>query len=394
MAEGAIYLDYNATTPVDPDVLDAMLPWLRGFFGNPASQHGYGRTAAHAVETARQQVASLLGCSGSEVIFTSGATEANNLALKGAVESAPPGRNRVLVAVTEHKSVLDSGAWLRGKGTTVDPVPVGRDGVVDLDALTTMVGPDVAVVSVMLANNETGVINPIAEVAALARGAGALTHTDATQAVGRLAVDVRALDVDLASVSSHKLYGPPGVGGLYVRRRTPLAPLLHGGGHERGLRSGTLNVPGIIGFGAAATTAGHRLGSDASRFRALVALLRSQLLAHFPGVQPVAIDQDTEAEPPTIPNTLNVRFPGVDAEALIANTPSVAVSTGSACSSLVPSPSHVLLAMLGDTEAASECIRFSVGRPTTEDDVTTAASDLGLAAQRLRELARPETAWC
>jgi len=392
--DGAIYLDYNATTPVDPDVLQAMLPWLRESFGNPASAHGHGRAAAEAVDTARRQIADLVGCSGSEVVFTSGATEANNLALKGAVESAPTGRNRILVAATEHKSVLDTAAWIRDQGHSVDLVSVGRDGVVDLAAMHAIVGPDVAVVSVMLANNETGVISPIADVCALARSVGALTHTDASQAVGKIPVDVRALDVDLASVSSHKLYGPQGVGALYVRRRTILAPLLHGGGHERGLRSGTLNVPGIVGFGAAADIAARRLDSDAPRFRYLIGLLRSQLAAAVPTVQVVALDPDTGTEPDALSNTLNVRFPGVDAEALIANTPRVAVSTGSACSAFMPAPSHVLLAMLGDPDAASECIRFSVGRATTEADVLEAAFEFGHAANRLYELARSDRAWC
>jgi cysteine desulfurase len=393
VSKGTIYLDYNATTPVDPIVLETMLPWLQGSFGNPSSQHVHGRAASQAVEVARQEVADLLSCSRSEVVFTSGATEANNLALKGGVESAA-GRNRVLVAATEHKSVLDTAAWLNGQGIKVDVVPVGTDGVIDLGALASMVGRDVAVVSVMLANNETGVISPIAAVAAMARSAGALIHTDATQAVGKIPVDVRSLNVDLASISSHKLYGPQGVGALYVKRRTALAPLLHGGGHERGLRSGTLNVPGIVGFGAAARLASKQLDADARRVGGLVDLLRTELTRVFPAVRPVAVDPVTGIEPDVLPNTLNIRFPGVDAEAIIANTPSIAVSTGSACSSLVPAPSHVLLAMLGDAEAAAECIRFSLGRPTTAVEVMDAANGIGRAVQRLNKMARSETAWC
>ena len=385
----AIYLDYNATTPVDPEVFQAMMPWFQESFGNSASQHGHGRAAAEVVETARQQVADLLGCSRSEIVFTSGATESNNLALKGAVENAPTGRRRVVIGATEHRSVLDTAEWLRRQGIGVALASTRRDGLVDLSALGALVARDVAVVSVMLANNETGVVSPITEVAALVRDRGALTHTDATQAVGKIPVDVRALEVDLASVSSHKIYGPQGVGALYVKRRTVLAPLLHGGGHERGLRSGTLNVPGIVGFGTACAVARERLDADGEQSRHLVGLLRTQLLEYFPSAHPVAFDPSTGIEPATLPNTLNLRFPGVDAEAVIANAPGVAISTGSACTSLVPSPSHVLVVMLGDAEAASECLRFSVGRPTTEAEVVEAAAQIGRAAQRVYAVEPP-----
>ncbi len=393
-ARGPIYLDYNSTTPLDDAVLQAMLPWLRGSFGNTASQHLFGQDAARAVERSRQQVATFLGCSGGEVVFTSGATEANNLALKGALEHAVVGRRRLLVSATEHKSVLDTATWLRSQGAAVNAIPVRRDGTVDLAALKELLAPDVALVSVMVANNETGVLNPIEEVSALARSVGALTHTDATQALGKVPVDVRAMGVDMASVSSHKVYGPQGVGALYVRRRTPLAPVMHGGGHERGFRSGTHNVAGIVGFGAAAAVATGCLDSEADRMRGLLATLRSHLAESFPDVQPVATDPRTGSEPAILPNTLNFRFPGVDAEAIMAGAPGVAVSAGSACTSLVPQPSHVLLAMLEDSEIASQCLRFSLGRFTTESDVVDGAKQIGAAATRLLRLTPPRTAWC
>lgn len=392
MSEEAIYLDFNATTPVDEAVLQAMLPWLGKSFGNPASQHVRGAAAARAVETARGHLATLIGCASNEVVFTSGATEANNLALKGVVACAEAGRNRVVVAETEHKSVLDTADWLGHEGVAVDLVPVGRDGAVDPADVARLMGPDVVLVSVMLANNETGVVSDVEEIAAIARDVGAIVHTDATQALGKIAVDVRSLGVDLASFSAHKVYGPQGVGALYVRRRTALAPLFHGGGHERGIRSGTLNVPGIVGFGAAAVAAAERGTMDAARSRELVDLLRSRLTAAFPSLQAV-VRTHAENGPATLPNTFTARFPGADAEAIMTNAPYVAVSTGSACTSLVPSPSHVLTAILGDADAAAECIRFSVGRPTTEDDVIRAAAEIARSALRVSAATAGGTAW-
>ena len=359
MTEGEIYLDYNATTPVDPAVLEAMLPWFTSEFGNAASVHPRGRRALGAVEHAREQVAALLGVSPRRSSGPLARPKPTTCALKGAVEASPPGRGRVLLGATEHKAVLDTGEWLLSQGATVDLVPVDADGLPDATALRELLDDDVAVVSVMLANNETGVIAPVAELADLAHEVGALFHTDATQAPGRIPVDLSELGVDLASFSAHKMYGPKGIGCLYVSRSVRLAPHMHGGGHERGLRSGTLNVPGIVGFGAAAALAAEKEPADSSRYRALVESLVGGLQERVDGVELVA------AGAPRLPNTANLRFHGTDGEAVMANAPLVAISSGSACTSQVPTASHVLRAMgMTDAEAA-ECLRFSVGRQTS-----------------------------
>lgn len=386
MSDRIIYLDYNATTPVDPAVLEAMLPWFSDTFANAASSHALGRQASFAVDVARAQFAALIGCAPAELVFTSGATEANNTALKGVVEAADPGRSRVLVGVTEHKAVLDTAEWLSESGTKVELIPCRRDGVIDLDALDEQLGDDVALVSVMLANNETGVIGPVREAAELAHARGALFHSDATQAAGRLDIDVDSLNLDLASFSGHKMYGPKGVGALYIRRKTPVAALIHGGGHESGLRSGTTNVPGVVGIGAAANIAMDRIDSDARTATELTEILERELVAGFPGAELVAQNPATGERGRRLPNTLTVRFPGVDGDALMTNAPGVAVSSGSACTARVPSPSHVLTAMFGDVDMAAECIRISVGRPTARDDAIAAAKELTAAARRVHEL--------
>ena len=315
-----------------------------------------------------------------EIVWTSGATEADNVALKGVVEASPPGRGRVLLGATEHKAVLDTGEWLLSQGVTVDLVPVDADGLPDATALRELLDDDVAVVSVMLANNETGVIAPVAELADLAHEVGALFHTDATQAPGRIPVDLSELGVDLASFSAHKMYGPKGIGCLYVSRPVRLAPHMHGGGHERGLRSGTLNVPGIVGFGAAAALAAEKEPADSSRYRALVESMVGGLQERVDGVELVA------AKAARLPNTANLRFHGTDGEAVMANAPLVATSSGSACTSQVPTASHVLRAMgMSDAEAA-ECLRFSVGRQTSEHDIDQAVAQLASAVARVRQL--------
>jgi cysteine desulfurase len=376
-----VYLDFNATTPLEPAVLDQMLPWMRERFWNAASSHVGGRTAAEAVDQARGQLAELIGARPQEIVWTSGATEANNLAIKGVAELARPLRRRVLTVATEHKAVLDTIDWLSTRGVPITILPVDSDGVLQTDQLEAeLAAQDVVLVSVMAANNETGVMVDIPRIADLVHEHGALLHSDATQVVGKAPFDARSSGVDLASLSAHKIYGPKGVGALFVSRRTELAPLIHGGGHERGLRSGTVNVPGVIGFGAAAVIARNLLGSEPQRQRRLTDSLLTELRRLLEGVE------NTSAHTVMLPNTANVRIVDADAEAVMVNAPEVAVSSGSACTALVPAPSHVLLAMGLDHAAALECIRFSVGRSTTEEDVVLAADLIATAAQRVRAL--------
>lgn len=380
-----IYLDYNATTPVDPRVFAAMEPYFRDVFGNAASVHPAGQVASCAVEIARGKVAEFFGCNSTEVVFTSGATEANNLALKGAAEAPTRSRNRILVGVTEHKAVLDAANWLSGNGLDVQLVPCAPSGVIDLCALDELLTDDVALVSVMLANNETGVINPVAEVAEKAHAIGALVHTDATQAAGRLPIDVNDLDVDLASISAHKMYGPKGVGALFVRRRVELVSQMHGGGHENGARSGTLNVPGIVGLGEAALLAGVEREESVAHLRTVRDELAT-LLLDMPKAHDIVTYMSRGNEPERLGNTLNVWFEGADADAVVANCPAVAFSSGSACTSRVPSPSHVLMAMLDDPEIASECVRFSLGKMTSSTEIVTAVGYVASAVERVRDL--------
>lgn len=375
-----IYLDYNATTPVDPAVLDEMLPWFSERFWNAASVHPPGRLAADAVELARERFAACVGARPTEVVFTSGATEADNLGLKGAVEAAPRGRTRVVVAATEHKAVLDTAAWLSERGSPLTVLPVARNGLVEPHALAEALDESVAVVSVMLANNETGVIAPVQQLAEMTHECGAVFHTDATQALGRVPIDLESVGADLASFSGHKVYGPKGVGVLYIARGTPLLPTIHGGGHERGLRSGTMNVPSVVGLGVAAELAVKMLAAEVERESALATQLVATLRSRLAGIEWIAEDS------PRLPNTINMRFIGADADAVIANTPDVAVSSGSACTSMVPSPSHVLLAMGLGADAADECLRISIGRPTSRGDVDIAAQRLADAVDRIRSL--------
>lgn len=378
MVDG-VYLDYNATTPVAPEVLEEMLPWMTEQFWNASSSHVAGRSANSAVERARAQFADVISASPREVVWTSGSTEANNLAIKGSVHNATPGA-KILVAGTEHKAVLDTAYSLTDNGVVVQEIAVDPTGRVDLEDLAARLDEDVALVSVMLANNETGVIQPLREIADMAHRCNALVHTDATQAVGKLHVDVVELDVDLASFSAHKFYGPKGIGALYVRRGVRLFPLLHGGGHESGRRSGTLNVPGIVGLGAAAELSRRNLDRNSSRGRNLVSQLIRGLEDKVDGVELVT----GKAE--RLPNTANLRFVGVDAEAVMANAPRVLVSSGSACTSSVPDASHVLQRMGLSQEAAFECLRFSVGWTTTETDIDIAVDEVAKAVGRIRQL--------
>lgn len=376
-----VYLDYNATTPVAPEVVDVMIPWFTERFWNAASAHSMGAMANDAVETARQQVADLIGAHPNEIVFTSGSTESINLALKGAL-SASPDRTGIVTVATEHKAVLDTAAWLAEQGASTCVLPVTASGEIDPELFAGSVDEHTAVVSVMAANNETGVIADLVGPVDAARRCGALFHTDATQAVGRINFDVEHSDVDLASISAHKIYGPKGVGALYVRRSVRIDATVHGGGHEHNMRSGTLNVAGIVGFGSAAELAAKQRDDDAERSNQLIAQLVAGLIAQLSDVEVIS------ESAPRLPNTVNVRFTGADAEAVMVNAPTVAMSSGSACTSMVPHPSHVLTAMGMSADAASECLRFSTGRPTTSEDITEAITAIVSAVTRVRELTR------
>ena len=370
--ERPIYLDHNATTPVDPRVIEAMLPAFTEHFGNPASHtHAYGWAAARLVERAREQIAAALGAHPDEVVFTSGATESNNLAIKGVAWSLA-GRGRHLVTVaTEHKAVLDPCRRLAGAGFEVTVLPVDRHGRVGPEQLAAALRPDTVLVSVMLANNETGTLQPLAAIAEACRAAGVLLHTDATQAVGKIPVDVGALGVDLLSLSGHKIYGPRGVGALIVRRRKPrlrLVPLFDGGGHEAGARSGTLNTPGIVGLARALELAAADLVEEGRRLAALRDRLHAGIVAGLDGVH--------ENGHPTerLPNTLNLSFVGVDGNALLVGLTELAVSSGSACTSADPKPSHVLAALGVPPQLAAASLRFSLGRGNTGAEIDAAAA--------------------
>ena len=361
-----IYLDNNATTRLDPRVLAAMLPFLTDVYANAASTHPFGVGANEAVKTARQQVANLLNCEPHELTFTSGATEALNLALKGVAETYSDKGRHIVTVQTEHKAVLDVCAYLETRGFEVTYLPVQPDGLLDPGTLQAALRPDTMLVAVMLVNNETGVIQPVRELAALAHEAGALFLTDATQAVGKLPLDVDDLGVDLLAFSAHKFYGPKGVGGLFVRQRRPrrvkLGALLHGGGHERGLRSGTLNVPGIVGLGKAAELARLEMPAETARVGNLRDALETALL-QIPGTR---VNGNRTHR---LYNVTNVHFEHCDSDALIMGLEGIAVSNGSACTAASIDPSHVLLALgLSETEAFS-CLRFSLGRFNSETEI-------------------------
>jgi cysteine desulfurase len=375
------YLDYNATTPVDPRVVERFLPFVTEIFGNAASEHVPGRDAREAVEAARSEVAEAIGARPSTIIFTSGATESINLALKG-IARGSGGKRKIVTFTTEHKATLDTCAWLESEGVRVERVPADRNGLPDLSAAADAIDDQTVLVSVMAANNETGVISPLREIVALSRRVGALVHCDATQALGKMPFDVEATGVDFASISSHKVYGPKGVGALFVRRvdGVEIVPLIHGGGHERGLRSGTLNTPGIVGFGAAAAIAVTQLAPDSARIDELRRELEAGILCRWPDAEIIG------RAAPRLPNTLNVHLPGLDAGAVLLAMPSIAASTGSACTASSPAPSHVLRAMGLDHEEAQECIRFSLGRFTTGEDITAALDALTGAIDLARGL--------
>ena len=378
-----VYLDYHATTPVDPGVLEAMLPFFTERFGNPASkQHAFGWEAEKAVEGARKQVAALINASAGEVVFTSGATESNNLAIKGVACALKERGNHVVTVVTEHKSVLDSCARLERDGWNVSRVAVREDGLVDLDALRAALTEKTVLVSVMAANNEIGVLQPLQEIAALAHERGALLHSDAAQAFGKVPLDVAASGVDLLSLTAHKCYGPKGTGALYLRRQRPKVPIecqIDGGGHEGGLRSGTLNVPGIVGLGACAEIARAALPEESAR----LATLRNRLLAGLRrDLDGVRVNGSLERR---LPHNLHVSFSAVEGEALLMALGDLAVSTGSACSSGSQKPSHVLEAIGAVGDEAGASIRFGLGRWTTDADIDFAINRVTTVVRSLRQ---------
>jgi len=379
-----VYLDYHATTPVDRRVLDAMLPFFCETFGNAASKtHPYGWDAADAVQAAREQVAALVGVSAKEVCFTSGGTEANNLALQGVARANRSRGDHIVTACTEHSSVLDTARQLQAEGFRVTILPVNPDGLIDLDRLESAVGSDgrTILVSLMAANNEIGVLQPIREAAEIAARHGALLHSDAVQAAGKIPFDMRELGVDLASLSAHKIYGPKGVGALIVRRRKPpieVAPILHGGRHEQGLRSGTLNVPGIVGFGKAAELCGQELEAESRR----LGRLRDDLLSRLRELDGIVVNGSLERR---LPHNLNVGFERVEPEALVMSLGDIALSTGSACASADAAPSHVLKGIGLTDDLARASLRFGLGRYTTEQDIEAAAGKVVFAVRQLRE---------
>jgi cysteine desulfurase len=377
-----IYLDYSATTPVDPRAAQAMIPWLTEHFGNPASRsHGFGWEAEEAVENARAEVAKLVNADAKEIIWTSGATESNNLAIKGAAQFYKTKGKHLVTMKTEHKAVLDPMRELERVGfevTYLDPEP---NGLVDIEKFKAALRADTIVASVMFVNNEIGVIQPIAELGEICRSKGIIFHVDAAQATGKVAIDLEALKVDLMSFSAHKTYGPKGIGALYVRRkpRIRLEAQMHGGGHERGLRSGTLPTHQIVGMGEAFRIAREEMATESERIR----MLRDRLLAGIQDMEEVYVNGDLEHR---VPHNLNVSFNFVEGESLIMGIKELAVSSGSACTSASLEPSYVLRALGRNDELAHSSIRFTLGRFTTEADIDYAVSLIKERIQKLRDM--------
>ena len=378
-----IYLDYQATTPMDPRVLEAMMPYFTHQFGNPHSRsHSYGWEAEEGVEKARGQVAKLIGADEKEVIFTSGATESNNLAIRGVAEFYKDRKNHIVTTVTEHKCVLDTCRHLEQSGFEVTYLPVQKNGLIDLDALRAAVTDKTVVVSVMAVNNEIGVIQPLAEIGKICREKKAFFHTDAAQAVGKIPLDVEAMNIDLMSISGHKIYGPKGIGALYVRRkpRVRLVPLIVGGGQERGFRSGTLPTPLCVGLGEAAEIAMNEMEGEAKRLAKLQARMLKGLQDRLPEI---FVNGDLEHR---IPGNLNISFAYVEGESLMMGIKNLAVSSGSACTSASLEPSYVLRALGVEEELAHTSLRIGLGRFTTEHEVDTAVEDLVRHVNKLREM--------
>jgi cysteine desulfurase len=382
MLKFPIYLDYSATTPVDPRVAAKMIPWLTEHFGNPASRsHSYGWEAEQAVEEAREQVAALVGADAKEIIWTSGATESNNLAIKGAAHFYRSKGKHVITVKTEHKAVIDPVRELEREGFEATYLDVQENGLIDLDAFKAALRPDTILVSVMMVNNEIGVIQPIAEIGELCRARGIVFHCDAVQAAGKLPIDLATLKADLLTITAHKMYGPKGIGALYVRRkpRVRIEPQIHGGGHERGFRSGTLATHQIVGFGEAARLAKLEMAEDGKRIRAL----RDRLWKGISSMEEVVVNGDLEKR---IPGNLNVSFNYVEGESLIMAIKDIAVSSGSACTSASLEPSYVLRALGRSDELAHSSIRFTLGKYTTEEEIDYAVNLVRTKVAKLREL--------
>jgi cysteine desulfurase len=376
-----IYLDYNATTPVDREVLDAMLPYFSGSFGNASSIHSAGQRGRSAVDAARESVAALLGAKPSEIVFTCGGTEADNLALFGTVTRGDQPRKHLITTAIEHHAVLNSAQALERQGVDVTYVLVGRAGIVDPEEICESIRPETALISVMLANNEIGTIQPIEEIGRVAAENDIYFHCDAVQAAGKLPLDVNRLGVDLLSISAHKIYGPKGVGALYVRTGTELEPIFHGGHHERDRRPGTENVPGIVGMGKAAELAVKNLAMDAAR----LAVLRDKFEAALLSLPGVRLNGDGHHR---VPNTCNLSFDAAGGEALVIalDLQGISCSTGAACSSGAVEPSHVLTAIGLSPEQARSSLRFSLGHPTTTEEIDRAIEIIPAVVERLRAL--------
>ncbi len=379
-----IYLDYSATTPVDPNVLEVMLPYFTNVFGNAASRnHSYGWEAEEAVENARKQVANLIGATAKEIIFTSGSTESNNMALLGITEMYRERGNHIITCLTEHKAVLDPVHYLETKGFDVTFLEVDKDGMIDLEELKKAITDKTVLISLMAANNEIGVLHPIEEIGKIAREKNVFFHTDATQAVGKIPIDVEEMNIDLLSLSGHKIYGPKGVGALYVRRRNPrvrLSPIVHGGGHERGMRSGTMNVTGIIGLGKACEICKNTLSESMVKITALRERLHKGLTDK---IDYLTLNGHPENR---LPGILNLSFCYIEGESLMMGIEDIAVSSGSACTSASLEPSYVLRALGVGDEAAHSSIRFSIGRFTTEEEIDRVIEKMVSVATRLREM--------
>ncbi|HEY8670655.1 MAG TPA: IscS subfamily cysteine desulfurase [Terriglobales bacterium] len=377
-------MDNHATTPVDPRVLEEMLPYFTEKFGNSASRnHSFGWVGEEAVETARERIAKLIGATAKEIIFTSGATESDNLAIKGVAEMYREKGNHIITAVTEHKAVLDTCKRLEKYGYRVTYLPVQKDGLVDLDELKRATDDKTILVTIMAANNEIGVLQPIAEIGKLCHERGVIFHTDATQAVGKVPIDVIKQNLDLVSISGHKMYGPKGVGALYVRRKNPrvqLSPGIDGGGHERGMRSGTLNVPGIAGLGKACAICNEEMPQESCRMAGMRNRLRDRIMSNLDEVYV------NGSEEHRLPGNLNISFAYVEGESLLMGINDIAVSSGSACTSATLEPSYVLKALGTGDDLAHSSIRFGLGRFNTEAEVDYVADRVVETVQRLREL--------
>jgi cysteine desulfurase len=379
-----VYLDYHATAPVDPEVLQTMIPYFTEVFGNAASRnHEYGWTAEAAVERARKQIATLIGASEKEIIFTSGATESNNLAIKGVAEMYQEKGNHIITSCIEHKAILDTCHSLEQKGFEVTYLPVDHFGQVSAESVRNAITPKTILVSIMAANNEIGTINPIREIGKVCKEKGVLFHTDAVQVIGKVPVNVEEMGIDLLSMTAHKVYGPKGVAALYVRRRNPrvrLAAMVHGGGHERGMRSGTLNVPGIVGFGKAAELAGRLMVEESARVKGLRDYLWERIQAELDDVY--LNGHPTEY----LPGNLNVSFAYVEGESLMMGMKELAVSSGSACTSASLEPSYVLKNIGVGEDLAHTSIRFGLGRFTTREEIEFAANKVISTVKKLRDL--------